>query len=43
MDRRIARGRDDRAMDVVNIKISKFGGLTKAGQAATCAFRLASR
>jgi L-alanine-DL-glutamate epimerase-like enolase superfamily enzyme len=26
----IARGHHDRAMDVVNIKISKFGGLTKA-------------
>ena len=27
------RGQADRAMDVVNIKISKFGGLTKARQA----------
>ena len=29
----LLRGHADRAMDVVNIKISKFGGLTKAGQA----------
>lgn len=29
----ILRGAADRAMDVVNIKISKFGGLTKAKQA----------
>ena len=29
----ILRGYNDRAMDVVNIKISKFGGLTKAKQA----------
>ncbi len=29
----ILRGYNDRAMDVVNIKISKFGGLTKARQA----------
>ena len=29
----ILRGAHDRAMDVVNIKISKFGGLTKAKQA----------
>jgi cis-L-3-hydroxyproline dehydratase len=29
----ILRGASDRAMDVVNIKISKFGGLTKARQA----------
>ena len=29
----ILRGAADRAMDVVNIKISKFGGLTKARQA----------
>jgi len=29
----IARGKADLAMDVVNIKISKFGGLTKARQA----------
>lgn len=29
----LLRGSADRAMDVVNIKISKFGGLTKAGQA----------
>ena len=29
----LLRGRADRAMDVVNIKISKFGGLTKARQA----------
>lgn len=29
----LARGHQDRAMDVVNIKISKFGGLTKAKQA----------
>jgi cis-L-3-hydroxyproline dehydratase len=27
------RGHADRAMDVVNIKISKFGGLTRARQA----------
>lgn len=29
----LMRGHQDRAMDVVNIKISKFGGLTKARQA----------
>lgn len=29
----LARGRADLAMDVVNIKISKFGGLTRARQA----------
>jgi L-alanine-DL-glutamate epimerase-like enolase superfamily enzyme len=29
----LLRGRSDRAMDVVNIKISKFGGLTRARQA----------
>ncbi len=29
----LVRGHADRAMDVVNIKISKFGGLTKASQA----------
>jgi len=29
----LVRGHADRAMDVVNIKISKFGGLTKAKQA----------
>lgn len=29
----IMKGASDRAMDVVNIKISKFGGLTKAKQA----------
>ena len=29
----LVRGRADLAMDVVNIKISKFGGLTRAGQA----------
>jgi len=29
----LLRGRQDLAMDVVNIKISKFGGLTKARQA----------
>ena len=29
----ILRGAADRAMDVVNIKISKFGGLTRACQA----------
>ncbi len=29
----LLRGHTDRAMDVVNIKISKFGGLTKAKQA----------
>jgi len=29
----LVRGANDRAMDVVNIKISKFGGLTKARQA----------
>ena len=29
----LLRGRADRAMDVVNIKIGKFGGLTKAAQA----------
>src|ERR1700675_2891595 len=29
----LLRGHVDRAMDVVNIKISKFGGLTKARQA----------
>ena len=29
----LMRGHVDRAMDVVNIKISKFGGLTKARQA----------
>jgi L-alanine-DL-glutamate epimerase-like enolase superfamily enzyme len=29
----LVRGHSDRAMDVVNIKISKFGGLTKARQA----------
>ncbi len=27
---KIVKGHGDRAMDVVNIKISKFGGLTKA-------------
>ncbi len=32
----ILRGYNDRAMDVVNIKISKFGGLTKAKQASDC-------
>lgn len=31
--RAVLRGHQDRAMDVVNIKISKFGGLTKARQA----------
>ena len=31
--RSILRANQDRAMDVVNIKISKFGGLTKARQA----------
>ena len=31
----LVRGHADRAMDVVNIKISKFGGLTKAKQART--------
>lgn len=35
----LLRGHADRAMDVVNIKISKFGGLTKARQVATCALR----
>ena len=29
----LLRGQADRAMDVVNIKISKFGGLTRARQA----------
>jgi L-alanine-DL-glutamate epimerase-like enolase superfamily enzyme len=29
----LLRGHEDRAMDVVNIKISKFGGLTRAAQA----------
>ena len=29
----LLRGHADRAMDVVNIKISKFGGLTRARQA----------
>jgi L-alanine-DL-glutamate epimerase-like enolase superfamily enzyme len=29
----LLRGRADQAMDVVNIKISKFGGLTRARQA----------
>jgi L-alanine-DL-glutamate epimerase-like enolase superfamily enzyme len=29
----LLRGHGDRAMDVINIKISKFGGLTKAKQA----------
>jgi L-alanine-DL-glutamate epimerase-like enolase superfamily enzyme len=29
----LIRGHADRAMDVVNIKISKFGGLTRARQA----------
>lgn len=29
----IVRGKNDLAMDVVNIKISKFGGLTRAAQA----------
>jgi cis-L-3-hydroxyproline dehydratase len=29
----LLRGHTDRAMDVVNLKISKFGGLTKAAQA----------
>jgi L-alanine-DL-glutamate epimerase-like enolase superfamily enzyme len=29
----LVRGRADQAMDVVNIKISKFGGLTRARQA----------
>jgi L-alanine-DL-glutamate epimerase-like enolase superfamily enzyme len=29
----LVRGRNDRAMDVVNLKISKFGGLTKTKQA----------
>jgi L-alanine-DL-glutamate epimerase-like enolase superfamily enzyme len=29
----LLRGRADRAMDAINLKISKFGGLTKARQA----------
>ncbi len=29
----LLRGRADRAMDIINLKISKFGGLTKARQA----------
>ena len=38
----LLRGHADRAMDVVNIKISKFGGLTRAGRPATSASRSAS-
>jgi L-alanine-DL-glutamate epimerase-like enolase superfamily enzyme len=36
----LLRGHADRAMDVVNIKISKFGGLTKARQARDLAVSL---
>jgi len=36
----LIRGHVDRAMDVVNIKISKFGGLTKALQARDLAVEL---
>lgn len=36
----LLRGRTDLAMDVVNIKISKFGGLTKAKQARDLCARL---
>ncbi len=36
----LLRGRADLAMDVVNIKISKFGGLTKAKQARDLCARL---
>ena len=36
----LLRGRVDLAMDVVNIKISKFGGLTKARQARDLCARL---
>ncbi|MCS1411262.1 MAG: Cis-3-hydroxy-L-proline dehydratase [Verrucomicrobia subdivision 3 bacterium] len=36
----LLRGRADLAMDVVNIKISKFGGLTKARQARDLCARL---
>ncbi len=35
----LLRGRADLAMDVVNIKISKFGGLTRAARYATSASR----
>ena len=38
----LLRGHADRAMDVVNIKISKFGGLTKARQARDLCVRWAS-
>ena len=38
----LLRASHDRAMDVVNIKISKFGGLTKARQARDLAFRWGS-
>jgi len=36
----LMRGWNDRAMDVVNIKISKFGGLTRARQARDLCARL---
>jgi L-alanine-DL-glutamate epimerase-like enolase superfamily enzyme len=36
----LVRGHADRAMDVVNIKISKFGGLTKASLARDLCVRL---
>jgi len=36
----LMRGHNDRAMDVINIKISKFGGLTKARQARDLAVEM---
>ena len=40
----VVRGYADQAMDVINLKISKVGGLTRArGRSAICAFRSASR
>ena len=39
----LLRGHADRAMDVVNIKISKFGGLTKARQARDLCVSLGRR
>jgi len=38
----LIRGHADRAMDVVNLKISKFGGLTKTKQARDLCVSLAS-
>ena len=39
----LLRGHADRAMDVVNIKISKFGGLTRAAQARDLCVSLGHR